>query len=185
MEVDPFAAEVPAAYLALHPFGRVPILVHGDFALYETSAITRHVDRAFDGPALQPDTARALARMDQILSVFDSYGYWPMVRPVFVQQVMRPRLGQPTDASETERGLRDAEKVLAALETLAAEEAFLVGARLSLADLHLGAMMDYFTAAPAGLAMLDRHARLGAWWRHLQRRPSIAATDPHLPVTQL
>jgi glutathione S-transferase len=185
VEVNPFAAEVPAAYLALHPFGRVPTLVHGDFTLYETSAITRYVDRAFAGPSLQPDAARALARMDQILSVVDSYGYWPMVRQVFVQQVMRPRLGQPTDEGEAARGLHDAEKVLAALETLAAEETFLVGARLSLADLHLGAMMAYFTAAPAGQTVLDRHAKLRAWWQHLQRRPSIVATDPRLPVTQL
>ena len=28
VEVNPFATEVPEAYLALHPFGRVPALVH-------------------------------------------------------------------------------------------------------------------------------------------------------------
>jgi len=185
VEVNPFAAEVPAAYLALHPFSRVPTLVHGDFALYETSAITRYIDRTFDGPALQPADVRALARMDQILAVIDAYGYWPMVRQVFVQQVIRPRLGEPTDTGEVARGLRDAEKVLGALEALAAEQTFLVGARLSLADLHLGAMMAYFTAAPAGQAVLDRHVNLRTWWQHLRQRPSLAATDPCLPVTQL
>ena len=41
VEVNPFATDVPAAYLALHPFGRVPALVHDGFALYETAAITR------------------------------------------------------------------------------------------------------------------------------------------------
>ena len=50
VEVNPFAPDVPASYLALHPFGRVPTLVHDDFALYETGAITRYVDRAFAGP---------------------------------------------------------------------------------------------------------------------------------------
>ena len=49
VEVNPFAADVPAAYLALHPFGRVPTLVHDDFALYETGAITRYLDRSFAG----------------------------------------------------------------------------------------------------------------------------------------
>ena len=185
VEINPFAAEIPTAYLALHPFGRVPTLVHGDFALYETSAITRYVDRTFDGPVLQPDDARSLARMDQFLSIVDSYGYWPMVRQVFSQRVFRPRLGQPSDEAEVARGLRDAEKVLGALDTLAAGDAFLVGPQLSLADLHLGAMMAYFTAAPEGQAMLDRHPKLSAWWRHLSLRPSIAVTDPGLPVTQL
>ena len=64
VEVNPFAADVPAAYLALHPFGRVPTLVHDDFALYETGAITRYVDRAFSGPALQPAQPRMLGRME-------------------------------------------------------------------------------------------------------------------------
>ena len=96
VEVNPFAPDVPAAYLALHPFGRVPTLVHDDFVLYETGAITRYVDRAFAGPALQPAAPQALARMDQIIGVVDSYGYWPLVRQVFSQRVFRPR-DRPAD----------------------------------------------------------------------------------------
>src|SRR5260221_718590 len=95
VEVNPFAPEIPADYLALHPFGRVPTLVDDDFVLYETGAITRYVDRAFAGPALQPDEARALARMDQIIAVVDSYGYWPMVRQVFSHGVFGPSMGRP------------------------------------------------------------------------------------------
>jgi hypothetical protein len=34
---------------------------------------------------------------------------------------------------------------------------------LSLADLHLGAMLAYFAAAPEGAALLH-HPRLAAWW---------------------
>ena len=55
---EPLRPDVPAAYLALHPFGRVPTLVHDGFALYETGAISRYIDRAFPGPALQPSSAR-------------------------------------------------------------------------------------------------------------------------------
>src|SRR6266566_3934423 len=69
VEVNPFAPDVPAAYLALHPFGRVPTLVHDGFSLYETGAITRYLDRTFTGPVLQPRSSRALARMDQIIGV--------------------------------------------------------------------------------------------------------------------
>src|SRR5260370_15039686 len=92
VEVNPFAPDVPASYLALHPFGRVPTLVHGDFVLYETAAITRYVDRAFAGPPLQPDATRSLARMHQALSIVDSYAYWPMVRQGFSQRVFRPAI---------------------------------------------------------------------------------------------
>jgi len=181
VEVNPFAPDVPAAYLALHPFGRVPALVHDGFALYETAAITRYVDRAFPGPALQPAEAKALARMDQIIGVVDAYGYWPMVRQVFSLRVFRSRLGQPVDEAEIAKGLAASVKVLAALEKLASKEAFLVGPTLSLADLHLGAMLAYFVQAQEGDALLHKCVRLAAWWQRLRQRPSVAATDPGSP----
>src|SRR4051812_15239371 len=174
VEVNPFAPDVPASYRALHPFGRVPTLVHDGFALYETGAITRYVDRAFSGPALQPTDARALARMDQVIGIVDSYGYWPMVRQVFAPRVFRARSGQPVDETEIARGLAASAKVFAALEPL-------VGDGLTLADLHLGAMMAYFTLAPEGATLLRHFPRLAAWWARLSARPSFAATDPGLP----
>src|SRR5262245_28683222 len=176
VEVNPFAADVPAAYLALHPFGRVPALVHDGFALYETAAITRYIDRVFAGPALQPADPKALARMDQIIGVVDAYGYWPLVRQVFSQAVFSPRLGQPGDAAEVAKGLAASVKVLAALERLAADDAFLVGPSLSLADLHLGAMLAYFVQAKDGAALLHNCVRLAAWWQKFSRRASLATT---------
>lgn len=181
VEVNPFAPDVPASHLALHPFGRVPVLVHDGFSLYETAAITRYIDRAFTGPALQPATPQLLARMDQVVAVVDSYGYWPMVRQVFSHRVFRPRLGTPADESEIAAGLAGSAKVLAALEALAGGGSFLVGDRLSLADLHLAAMTAYFTAAQEGRSELAQHPRLAAWWQAMQQRPPLDATDPGLP----
>src|SRR5215217_7418397 len=40
-------------HLALHPFDRVPILQHGDFVLYETSAIVAYLEELFPTPSLQ------------------------------------------------------------------------------------------------------------------------------------
>ena len=173
-EVNPFAPDVPASYLALHPFGRVPTLVHDGFALYETGAITRYIDRAFPGPPLQPSEARTAARMDQVIGIVDAYGYWPMVRQVFSHRVFRPRSGQPGDEAEIGRGLQASAKVLAALEPLA-------GDGVTLADLHLGAMIAYFVQAPEGATLLAQYSHLAAWWRKLSARPSFAATDPGLP----
>jgi len=44
------------AHLRLHPFGKMPVMQHGEVILYETQAITHYIDRAFDGPA--PPTGR-------------------------------------------------------------------------------------------------------------------------------
>lgn len=177
-EVNPFASEPPSDYLALHPFNRVPALVHEDFVLYETGAIVRYIDRAFPGPALQPTDPRALARMDQIMGVINSYAYWPLVRQVYVQAVALPRRGQAGDATEIAIGLAAATKVLAALEALASGGTFLVGAELSLADLHLVPMIAYFVEAPEGAAVLARYPKLAAWFTHMKVRASFAATAP-------
>src|SRR3981189_2639509 len=118
IEVNPFAPDVPQSYLALPPFKRVPALVHDGFEIYETGAITRYVDEAFPGPALQPADPHHRARCNQFLSIIDSYAYWPLVRQVFSHRVFRPRLGGPSDATEIEKGLAVAPDVLAALERL-------------------------------------------------------------------
>ena len=178
VEVNPFAADAPPAYLALQPFNRVPTLVHDGFTLYETGAITRYVDRAFAGPSLQPTDLRALARMDQIIGIVDSYAYWPLVRQVYVHAVGLPRRGQAGDPEEIAGGLAAAAKVLGALEGLVADASFLVGPALSLADLHLLPMITYFTEAPEGVALLSRHPRLDNWFARMKTRPSFAATDP-------
>jgi len=184
VEVNPFAADMPAEYLKLHPFGRVPVLVHDGFALYETGAITRYVDRAFPGPALQPADPKRLARMDQIVGVADAYAYWPLVRQVFVHDVVRPHRGTAGDAAELDKGLADSGKVLDALEVLAAPDTWLTGPDISLADFHLGAMIAYFAQSPRGAALLTVRPRLSTWWQRFKARPSVIATDPGLPVTQ-
>src|ERR1700730_14959945 len=60
-------------HLRRHPFGRVPVLEHGDFRLYETQAILRYLDAVLPGPALQPQEPRAAARMNQIAGIVDWY----------------------------------------------------------------------------------------------------------------
>ncbi len=40
-----------AEHLARHPFGRVPVLEHDGFMLYETQAILRYLDRVLPQPA--------------------------------------------------------------------------------------------------------------------------------------
>jgi len=44
-------------HLALHPFNRVPTLRHGDFTIYETSAIVSYLEEIFPKPTLQPNNA--------------------------------------------------------------------------------------------------------------------------------
>ena len=53
------------AHRELHPFEYVPVLQHGDFVLYETSAIVGYIDEAFPDPRLTPESIQERAKMNQ------------------------------------------------------------------------------------------------------------------------
>lgn len=177
IEVNPFA-EVSEAYLALHPFGRVPVLTHGAFELFETSAITRYVDRAFNGPPLQPERAAALARMDQVIAALDAYAFWPMVRQVSSHALFRPLFGEPSSREEIDTGLEASGKVLSFLDGVAGEGEVLTGREITLADCHLAPMIDYFVRAEEGKAALCAHPTLQRWWDQVSGWEVLKATDP-------
>ena len=183
IEVDPFADDVPPSYLALHPFKRVPALIHDEFQLYETGAITRYLDEAFPGPRLQPAEPRHRARCDQLISIVDRYVYWPLVRQVFSHRVFRPRFALPSDAAELQKGLQAAPAVLAALDRIASDTGYLCGTSLSLADIHLAPMIGYFVLTDEGDALLKQHPNLTAWWSTMSARPAYRATTPTLPAS--
>lgn len=179
IEIDPFSPDAPTAYRALHPFFRVPTLEHGPIRIYETTAITRYIDEAFDGPRLQPESAASRATMNQIISVVDSYCYWPFVRQVFSQGWFRAATGRAGDSSELAAGLAAAPQALDALEALAGSGPFLVGDRLSLADVHLTPMLAYFTKVEAARDLLSERPRLSANLAHMVKRTAYLETNPH------
>jgi glutathione S-transferase len=177
VEVDPFA-DLSDEYLALHPFGRVPVMVHGAFELFETSAITRYVDRAFNGPPLQPESATALARMDQVIAVIDAYAYWPMVRQVSSHGFFRTFFGEPARRQEVDRGLEASGEVLSFLDRIAGKGEVLTGRDITLADCHLAPMIDYFVRVEEGKNALSLYPALQSWWEHAPVLDGLKATDP-------
>lgn len=181
VEVDPFSADTPNSYRDLHPFGKVPVLSHGGFTLYETGAITRYLDAAFEGPCLTPAMPEALGRMAQAIAIMDSYGYWPMIRQAFAHRIFRPLAGQPAEETEVAAGVAAATRVLAALEPIASERQVLDGRSITLADCHLAPMFAYFLRVEEGRAALARFPALSGWWDQLSRLESLLATDPGLP----
>ena len=76
---------------AIHPFSKIPALKHGDVEVWETSAICRYIDDAFDGPALSPSSVAEKAMMEQWISAGNAYYDRDIVRAVVLE-----RLGSPT-----------------------------------------------------------------------------------------
>ena len=178
VEVNPFTPEGQAALAGQHPFGRVPVLRHGEFSLYETVAILGYLDDAFDGPNLLPEGAAARAQVLQVESIVDAYLYWPLVRQVFSHGVYRPHLGEAGDPTEIAEGLAVAAPVLDALEALAGEGRVLSGHEVTRADCHLAPMIDAFASLPAAREMLDQRTALSGWFSSISTRSTFLATRP-------
>jgi len=177
--VDVFApGGPPAEHLARHPFGKIPALEHRGFRLYEAGAITRYVDEAFEGPALQPASPQGRARMNQAISVADSYAYPIWIWGIYVERIGALRRGGVPNEARIAQALPRAETCLAAFEAILGEGPWLAGAALTLADLHAGPMFDLFLQTPEGVEMIGRHDRLTLWWERMRIRPSMTDTAP-------
>ena len=175
-EVEIFGPDgVPAEHMQRHPFGRIPAFEHDGLRLYETGAITRYVDEAFEGPPLQPADPTRRARMNQIIGVLDAYAYRPMVWGVVVPR-MRPRTAGEPDEAKIAEAMAAAARVLDALDALVSGAPHLLGADITLADLHAYPVLSCFVFAPEGAALLARHAALQRWLQAMQQRPSVQRT---------
>jgi len=168
----------PPDYLHRQPFARIPAFEHDGFALYETGAITRYIDEAYDGPALQPTDVRERARCNQIVSIADNYAYPHLVWGIFVECVEKPAQGTPVDEAAIAALIPKAETCLKAMSELMGDRPWLAGESLSLADLYAAPMMDYFLMAPEGRHMIAHYPNLEAWWSRIAGRPSMTVTPP-------
>jgi glutathione S-transferase len=176
-EVEIFgAAGLPADHVARHPFGRIPVLQHDDFLLYETTAIARYVDEVLPGPALQPAGTRARARMNQLVALLDAYAYRPMVWGVFVERVLAPREGRAPDSAVISRALDAARCCLHEIDRLRERSAFLAGDDVTLADLHAFPMLRYLELAHEGKALIAMIPRMQEWMERMSARRSAERT---------
>ena len=161
------AAPVPPAF---------PAFEHGGLRLYETSVITRYVDEAFAGPALQPEGARDRARMNQAIAIMDAYGYRTLVWDIFVERERVAERGGTPDEARIAAALPKAATVLRELEAVKARSPWIAGENVTLADLHVAPMLVLFQIAPEGSALLSASPNLAGWLAKFNARPAALAT---------
>ncbi len=166
----------PAGHLRRQPFGRIPAFEYREFRLYEAGAITRYVDEAFAGPPLQPTAPEDRARVNQVLSILDSYVYRTLVWDIYVERIAAPRENRLPDEPQIAAAVPRAAVCLSALEAIMGDGPFLTGAALTLADLHAAPMFAYFVLAPEARPLLAAQCRLRGWWERMAVRPSMTAT---------
>jgi len=166
-----------AAHLARHPFGRVPVLEHGAFRLYETQAILRYLDRVLPGVALTPAAARSAARMDQMMNVNDWYVFQGVGNVIAFQRIIAPRLlGRAPDEAAIAAALPRARAVFAELAAQLGADPYFAGTPLSLADVLMAPQLDFLQQTPEWETLAAPHENLRRWLDRMNARPSLQAT---------
>jgi glutathione S-transferase len=164
--------------LAVTPFGRIPGFRDGDFGLFETSAILRYVDEAFDGPPLLPGTIAGRARCEQWVSATNAYLYDTMVRRYVLQFIFPRGEGGRPDGAVIASALKEMPAQLAALDRACEAGGFLAGPGVSLADLFVAPILAYVELMPEGKALLAAAPHLMRAQAQVRERASFTSTQP-------
>jgi glutathione S-transferase len=164
-------------HLARHPFGRMPVIEHGDFRLYETQAILRYIDRVLPSPALAPASVEALARMDQVMNIHDWYLFHGVANVILLQRIIGPRLrGLTPDEDLIRSAMPQAHLVFGELARLLGEQTYFAGESVSLADLLLAPQVDFFSSVPEWKELTASRPGLVHWLERMNARPAMRAT---------
>lgn len=166
-------------FLALNPRHRVPVLLDGDFVMYESNAIVEYLDEAYPatGAPLFPGDVRTRALVRRLIMEVDNY-FDDAIDPLTTQAFARKP--EERDPKEITRG-RQAVVEEIALFTKAMRGDFLVGP-LSAADFALYPMVAFLKRCELKLPDLDADGMLTpefrAWKGRIEDLPYFEKTVP-------
>jgi glutathione S-transferase len=174
--VAPGAAKTEP-HVSRHPFGRVPVLEHGDFMLYETQAILRYLDRVLPSPGLTPTDPKAAARMDQVMNICDWYLMQGVNNVIGFHRIIAPRLmGQLPDETAIAEAMPKAHTVFNELARVLGGKAYLTDEALTLADIVVAPQLDFLAQTPEWGPLTAKLPHLVAWLGRMNARASFKAT---------
>ncbi|MGE8610804.1 MAG: glutathione S-transferase family protein [Achromobacter veterisilvae] len=148
------------AFLALNPFGQVPVIDDGGVVVADSTAILVYLARRYGGQAWLPDDPAGAAAVQRWLSVASG----PLASGPAAARLVA-LFGASYDVEST---LARAHALLAVMDGELAGRDFLAGAAPTIADV---ACYAYVAHAPEGNVSLDAYARVRAWLGRIEGLP--------------
>ncbi|KAJ7117233.1 glutathione S-transferase [Mycena crocata] len=172
-------------YLAIQPFGQVPVIDDDGFILYESRAICRYLAEKYAdrGPALIPTDLKGKALFEQAASI-EFANFQPYVFNIYSEGLAKPRNNIPNNQALYDASVAQLSAKLDVYETILAKQKFIAGDEFTLADLfHLsfGALVG-----PAGCDLLTtKGPNVARWWADITSRPSLARFAGGATITSI
>ena len=165
--------------LAAHPFGRMPALLDGETAIWETSAILRFADESFgDTLLLTPGRITDRVQCEQWVSAVNCYLYDTMVRRYVLPYLFPQGEGGQPDRAVIDQAVSEMPAQLAALEKAYGSRDWLAGSRLSFADLFVAPILHAIEQFPEGRRLLTDMPAIRRAQAVIRQRPSFVSTAP-------
>lgn len=154
-------------YLAINPFGRVPTLVDGDFTLWESHAILEYLAAKHPEAGLGPKTPVERGEISRWMFLNAAH-FGPANAAIFAHTIRLPEDQRIPKLAEN--GRAEATRIFGVLDAALAGKTFLVGERVTLADLSIAPAAAF---APMLGLDLSTYPNVTAWIERLKSRPSF------------
>ena len=164
------------AYLRMNPNGKVPLLVDGEFRLWESHAIMQYLADLNDGQTLYPRDAQARADVSRWL-FWCAYHFTPAVGFISRERVSKRMVGgvggpDPTEIARGEALLAAAALVL---DGHLADRRWIAQDRLTLADLAIAAPLMHTEKAELPVT---GYKHLQRWFAQVRALEAWQASEP-------
>jgi glutathione S-transferase len=165
---------------AIHPFGKIPVMRHGEVELCESRAICWYIDNVFPGPKLVPADPVKAARVEQWISLANTH-----IDLVWLRQYLLGYVFPGTPDGSPNRTLIDAalpkmEPQFAIMDRAVAATGHLVGDSFTLADINFLPILFYMGTRPESTALLQRSPALKRYLDLHMARKSVQDSFPTL-----
>ncbi len=158
-----------ASFAAVSLTRRIPTLVHDDFSISESSAISEYLDELFPEPPVYPREPRDRARARQLQAWLRSD-----LMPIRHERSTEVVFYKPTDAPLSADALASAEKLFAAASALLPTNALNLFGEWCIADTDLALMLNRLVLNGDSVP-----ERLAVYARHQWQRPSVQLWANH------
>ena len=169
---------------AIHPFGKIPVMRHGDVELCESKAIATYLDLTFPGPKLIPTEPRQAALTEQWVSLVNTRMDGTMVRTYLFAYIF-PKTGDgKPDRKAIEAVTPALQDEIGLLDRAVAKGGYLAGDSFTFADVNVLPILFYLRNFPEAGAAIGAAKALSSYYERAAARPSFQRTMPPPPPAQ-
>ncbi len=163
---------------AIHPFGKMPVMRHGDVELFESKAIAAYLDRRFPGPTVFPSDPLLGALTEQWVSLVNTVIDHTLIRTYLLAYAAPKTADGKPDRQAIEAVTPALREQIAVLDKAVARTGHLVDDQFTFADINLMPILYYMRLVPEGAEALNRATRLASYYERHAERPSFKSTIP-------